>query len=443
MTPETEAELQLQAVQQELETLRMEYQRIEQSSSYRLGRLLTTALRSPRHLLRLPVGLIRLRRELRQRSRPPGPGSTIYQQLLQAWKGMAVQVRENAAPVVFLFSGTTFIQGTRGNRPIRQTQALLRQGVRVLFSYHRSRFDDPMPGYERDGLVQMPQDVTLQVLPEIAQADLGTAPKLFIVSYPYPGIEKQVEVFRRQGWKVVYDCRDDWEEFAKVGMARWFDAEVEKSLVRGCDLTICVSAPLVRKMSGFAPQAQVELVPNAVEKDFLPPAYQRSPVKPTTIGYFGHLSDAWFDWEAFIQIAERSPHFRFEIIGHSAPPELRLPGNVQLLGPKPWHELHRYASRWTAAIIPFRMGPLANGVDPIKIYEYLAFGLPVVSFLMPQIKDYPYTTTVSSVTEFCEALETASALDVDTQQIARFIADNTWEVRAQQLMSFLECEGDN
>src|SRR5690606_21798931 len=193
MKAKTETELQLEAAQQELETLRLEYQRIEQSSSYRLGRLLTTALRSPRHLLRLPAGLMRLRGELRKRGRPPAPGSTVYRHLLRAWKGMAEQANEDGAPVVFLFSGTTFIQGTRGNRPIRQTQALLRRGARVLFSYHRSRFDDPLPAYERDGLVQMPQDVTLQLLPEIAQTDLEGASKLFIVSYPYPGMEKQVE----------------------------------------------------------------------------------------------------------------------------------------------------------------------------------------------------------------------------------------------------------
>src|SRR5690606_28885361 len=112
----------------------------------------------------------------------------------------------------------------------------------------------------------------------------------------------------------------------------------------------------------------------------------------------------WFDWQAFIQIAEKCPQYRFEIIGHSALAGLQLSDNIHLLGPKPWHELHRYASRWRVAIIPFRMGPLADGVDPIKIYEYLSFGLPVVSFLMPQIKDYPYTSTVASVEEFCAAL---------------------------------------
>lgn len=440
MLSKTETEHQLEAAKHELEALRLEFQRIEQSSSYLLGRLLISSLRSPRKLLRLPVDLVRLGKELRLRSRPPAPGSLVYSRLRRAWLELAQQAKADSAPLIFMFSGTTFIQDTRGNRPIRQTQALLRQGARVLFSYHRSRFDDPLPSWTAQGLVQMPQDVTLQLLQDIAHGELGSALKLCIISYPYPGMDRQVELFRQHGWKVIYDCRDDWEEFSRVGMARWFDAEVERSLVRQCEMTICVSAPLVRKMSGFAPQKRVELVPNAVEVDFLPEGYQHTPAEPSIIGYFGHLAEAWFDWQAFTQIAQNCPQYRFEIIGHSAPSGLQLPDNVQVLGPKPWHELHRYASRWRVAIIPFRMGPLADGVDPIKIYEYLYFGLPVVSFLMPQIKEYPYTTTVDSVETFCAALEFACSIEVNDQLIVDFIAANTWEVRAQQLLGLLESE---
>jgi len=339
---------------------------------------------------------------------------------------------------IFLFSGTTFIQGTRGNRPIRQTQALLRLGVPVLFSYHRSRFADPLPAQEQEGLVQSPVDITMQLLDDISAADLGDAPRLYIVSYPYPGIEKSVALFRLHGWKVIYDCRDDWEEFSKVGMARWFNAEVERGLVSECDITFCVAGPLVAKMRGLAPGSRVELMPNAVEADFLPEGYRRQPKAGRPIvGYFGHLAAAWFDWQAFAEIVRRCPQYDFEVIGHSAPQDVQLPGNAELLGPKPWDQLHEFACRWSAAVIPFRMGRLADGVDPIKIYEYLAFGVPVVSFRMPQISDYPYTTTVDNVSAFCDALENACATKTDSAVIDAFLARNTWEVRVNQLLAVM------
>lgn len=217
-----------------------------------------------------------------------------------------------------------------------------------------------------------------------------------------------------------------------------YDPPVEKELVKHCDKTICVAAPLVEKMTALAPGRQVELVPNAVERDFLPLDYQHKPVEPPIVGYFGHLSDAWFDWKSFIEIAEQRPQLTFEVIGHSAPQGLNLPSNIKMLGPKPWHELHHYAYRWKVGIIPFRMGRLADGVDPIKIYEYLSFRLPVVSFRMPQIDNYPYTTTVESIPDFCLALDAAITMTVESSEIEKFIKNNTWEKRAEQLINIAQ-----
>lgn len=427
-------------LQQELSELESQHRQILSSSSYRLGRLLVVACRSPKFLLRLPIDLLRLARELRQQKQRPGPASLQYQAIQREWQKLAQQLRVSAdsGPLVFIFSGTTYIQGTRGNRPIRQTQALLRQGASVLFSYHRSRYSEVLPNYAIERLLQSPVDITLQLLEKIASEELGDIKKLYIVSYPYPGTERSVEIFRRHGWTVLYDCRDDWEEFSKVDMARWFDFRVEKELVSSVDATLCVSRPLVEKMSALAPGRRVELMPNAVESDFLPEGYRHQPERePRVIGYFGHLASAWFDWDAFKQIAECCPNYRFEVIGHSAPEGLHLPENIELLGPKPWHLLHQYASRWSAAVIPFKIGPLADGVDPIKIYEYLSFGLPVVSFRMPQIRDYPYTRTVDSVQEFCSALAEACETMPDATRLAEFLEQNTWEVRAAELLEYL------
>ena len=427
-----------EALERELTSLQAEYRRVLDSTSYRVGRLLVDAVRSPRAMMRLPLECAVLIRELLRRRQPPAPGSAQYQETELGWKSLKNFVRSSGKKdFVFLFSGTACVQDTRGNRPIRQTQALLAKGVPVFFSYHRSRFDEELPSQDIEGLAQSPIDITLQLLDDIAAADFGEGVRrLFIVSYPYKGIERYVDVFRRNGWAVVYDCRDDWEEFALVGMAPWFSSQVEQNLVARVDRTFCVSRPLVAKMRDLAPGSCVELMPNAVEADFLPAGYRREPeMSPQIVGYFGHLSAAWFDWESFIEVARVCSQYRFEVIGHSAPEGLDLPKNIILLGPRPWQELHRYAARWSAAVIPFRMGRLADGVDPIKIYEYLSFGLPVVSFLMPQINDYPYTTTVNDVEAFCAALEKACKEVPKFGVIEEFLSRNTWEVRAEKLLS--------
>ncbi|WP_019571016.1 glycosyltransferase [Thioalkalivibrio sp. ALE11] len=429
----------VQRLQRELEDLRRDYRRLHDSASYRLGNLLVGAMRSPRKALALPVELFRLGRELRRRRCATEPGAEQVAEVEGAFRDWCAHVQGESAPfVVMIFSGTTHVQGTRGNRPIRQAQALLRQGAAVLFSYHRGRVDEPIPTSDEPGLLQSPADITLGLQERIASADYGVARKLCVISYPRVETPEMVSLFREQGWTVQYDCRDDWEEFARVGMARWYVRHAERRLVESVDATLCVSRPLCEKMQAMAPGRPVHLSPNAVEAGFVPVEYQREPARdPGVVGYFGHLSDAWFDWSSFLEVARQCPELEFEVIGHSAPSGLDLPANVTLLGPKPWTELHTYAARWSAAVIPFRMGRLADGVDPIKIYEYLALGLPVVSFRMPQIEDYPATETVSSVDAFAEALRRACVEEPDPETMYAFVAKNTWENRARELLSFV------
>lgn len=429
-------EQQQQDLQSRLQALHQEHQRVLSSFSYRLGLLLASAMRSRRLLFRLPFDLYSLWHEQRAARRPQAADPQIVANLTAQWEQMGQHARANNQSVVVLFSGTTSVQDTRGNRPIRQTQALLRTGAMVFFSYHRTRTDEALPEPQHPHLLQSPVDITLTLLEQLAKTDLQGCRKLFIVSYPLPGIERFVDVFRLHGWGVIYDCRDDWEEFSKVGMARWFNASVERQLVRDCDATLCVSGPLVDKMQGLAPASQVLLMPNAVERDYAPADYRRYPEAPPVVGYFGHLSAAWFDWDALQKVALARPQMHFEIIGHSAPLGLQLPSNVVLLGPKPWNQLHEFAARWSSAIIPFRMGPLADGVDPIKIYEYLALQLPVVSFLMPQIVNYPYTWTVDSVQAFCVSLDEACVCQPDSAVLADFLGQNSWELRAEELLGW-------
>jgi len=89
-------------------------------------------------------------------------------------------------------------------------------------------------------------------------------------------------------------------------------------------------------------------------------------------------------------------------------------------------------------LIPFKMGPLADGVDPIKIYEYFGLGLPVVSFRMPQIASYPYTQTVETREAFVEALDRAVAISPSPAVFEHFLTENTWEGRSRQILEWAD-----
>ncbi len=421
----------------ELAELERECERRLSSGRYRLGGLMVELARDWRQWPHFPLRAVRLWWRLRHRRRPPRPGAPVFEEMRARIEAFAQQYRDGRAEaLVFIFSGTTHLQGVRGNRPIRQALAARQRGLPVVFSYHRTRYDEPAADAGDAGLLQIPVDMTVQLLDELLDLKCGSAPRIFLVSYPLPGVERWIRPFRERGWVVLYDCRDDWQEFRKVGMASWYRRAVERRVVAASHATLCVSQPLCEKMQKWVPEARVELSPNAVDANLLDAVGRWSrPAEPPVIGYFGHLSPAWFDWPALIEVARARPACCFEIIGHSAPGGLGLPDNVKLCGPKPWQELAQAASGWSAAIIPFRMGALADGVDPVKVYEYLAFGLPVVSFRMPQIDAYPYVRTVSNVAEFCQALDQAIDTSPDPAMVAEFLVANTWDVRIDELLN--------
>ena len=362
-----------------------------------------------------------------------------HRQLDREFDDFAGRVAEgDFGHVVVMFGGTTFMQSIRANRPIRLTRSFDGMGTPVLFNYHRWRDIDHIPAYD-DGLVfQSPIDKTPNLVERLLLRDLGSTRGVFVVSYPHPSVCPLINVVNANGWATLYDCRDDWEEFSKVGMAAWYQPSVEKYVVNNCDATCCVSRPLQAKLSEFTTSRPVRLSPNAYDPNFLSAGYRRCHGDSVKIGYFGHLTEKWFDWESLSWVASQRPDYSFEIIGHGAPAGLDLPPNVTLLRAMAHEDICRIASEWQVGIIPFRIGLLADGVDPIKIYEYFGLGLPVVSFRMPQIVDYPNTTTVETREAFAEALDQTLRLECDQRAIDAFLERNTWDVRARELLGWAD-----
>ena len=335
----------------------------------------------------------------------------------------------------FIFSGTTYIQDIRANRPIRLAKEFSKRKIPVLFSYHRFLKTEEIPSYTtRETIIQIPIDITQDLIDEI----IGLAPKkknrILMISYPHALMAKTLFRFKINGWKVLYDARDDWEEFQKVGKASWYKKEYESYIVKNSDIVTSVSEPLTNKLKKIDHSSHISTVPNALSTKFLSPDYKKKEISQVIIGYFGHLSPSWFDWSALAEIAKRKKNYQFQIVGYKPEIKEQLPPNIELLGPKTPKEINKIASQWKVGIIPFKMGKLADAVDPIKIYEYLALELPVVSFRMPQIDNYPYTHTVESIEEFCDSLDQAIKIKINKAQLNLWLQENSWEKRTNKFL---------
>jgi glycosyltransferase involved in cell wall biosynthesis len=234
------------------------------------------------------------------------------------------------------------------------------------------------------------------------------------------------------GWRVIYDCMDDIAGFGNLSESV---LDQETWLIGASDLVLATSRSLHAKV---APHAQrTLLLPNATDFDHfnqVPAAHPLNNVPRPIIGYYGALSH-WFDARLVRRAAKARPEWQFVLIGHVQANDIsslgRLP-NVTLLGEQAYADLPAFLHEFDVAIIPFRRTSLTKATNPVKFFEYLSVGLPVVATALPELEPYAALYyPVRDETEFVPQIEAAlaendSALTQSRLEVAR---RNTWESR--------------
>nr|HMR10413.1 hypothetical protein [Polyangiaceae bacterium] len=248
------------------------------------------------------------------------------------------------------------------------------------------------------------------------------------------------------GWHVVYEVRDDMEEFRRVGYAKWHDPALELRFAKRADRVVAVSPRLADKISAVSGR-EVSLVPNGVPDELCDTAaYLRSQeawvarTRMRKIGYIGHLTASWFDWAMFLNAAERVDA-QFELIGHGIPEDVQLPRNVSYLGAMPHSECLAYAAEWSAGLIPFKISPLTYGVDPNKAYEYVAMGLRTISAPMGQVDSMPGAWVYDDEEGLVKGVNFALTNPPTSEELDAmdtYAQATRWSVRAVQMLEVLE-----
>jgi glycosyltransferase involved in cell wall biosynthesis len=162
---------------------------------------------------------------------------------------------------------------------------------------------------------------------------------------------------------------------------------LETKLIQGVDLTV-YSATTLEEHVRASGARQARHLPNGVEFDQFvdprsgPPEDLRSIPRPIAI-FVGSLG-YWFDVSGMNAVTAALPEVSFVLIGpdQDVHDSLLARPNVHRLGPRPHAELPRYLAHADVGLIPYdALGhpERVSGVHPLKLYEYLAAGLPVVA----------------------------------------------------------------
>ncbi|MEC0241542.1 glycosyltransferase [Paenibacillus dokdonensis] len=198
---------------------------------------------------------------------------------------------------------------------------------------------------------------------------------------------------------VIYDCCDEFPQWAKY----------EPKMVDAADHLVCTAENIRMRLSLAYPDKPLTLIPNGADEGFFNvPAAGRPHDLPSgkIVAYIGAWA-YWLDHELMAKAAVAYPDVQFVSIGASYGdiPDYKRLSNVHILGEKPHQELKKYLQHIDVAIIPFQYHPITLATNPVKAYEYLAAGVPVLSTALPEcIRMEPYVTTATTHADFMEKL---------------------------------------
>jgi glycosyltransferase involved in cell wall biosynthesis len=269
---------------------------------------------------------------------------------------------------------------------------------------------------------------------------VGSSRPVVIVSFPL-WTEVAAELQARFGSRVVYDCHDLLAGFADISEDLLQD---ESRLLMRSD-RVAFSSDWLRDhiVAGNPSIAEKAFIlRNGVNSlDFqaaLDNLRRVSPDVTRTIGYVGSLN-FWFDVESVRRAARTHPEWRFVLIGRQESPNLELLRdltNVVLLGEVPYTDLPKHLSEFDVAIMPFVRNPLTLATNPVKVYEYFACGLPVVSTRLPELEQFPELIYLADTPdEFVRQIEAAMDEDrVELRAARRLVAEQeSWMARCLRM----------
>jgi hypothetical protein len=247
---------------------------------------------------------------------------------------------------------------------------------------------------------------------------------------------------------VIYDYLDDLSVSSNGGTADDRKLELHRKLATRSEIVLATARRLYDEIRRFRPD--VVYCPNGADYEHFhltaPPPVPADIAdivesgRPI-IGYYGALA-RWFDYDLLTFAARARHDFEFVLIGPNfdrtlmQQPLSRLP-NVRWLGQKQYEELPAYLHYFTVATIPFLINDITKATSPVKLFEYMAGGKPIVTTDMPECREYPCVIVARNAPDYVAMLDEAisrGGWESYRQSLDREAKNNTWDVRARQIL---------
>ncbi len=245
--------------------------------------------------------------------------------------------------------------------------------------------------------------------------------------------------------KLIYYCVDEYSAFtgAAAGLK-----QIEDKLFADSDLVIVSAEKLYEEKKKFNRETHLirhgtdwQHFRKALSNDTRVPREIRDLPGPI-IGFHGLLAD-WVDFEGIKRVAEDFSQGSVVLVGKIAVDAERKIGilegveNIHFIGRRPYEELPAFCKGFDVGINPFIINDLTLAANPLKVREYLAAGLPVVSSDLPEVRILEHCFRYDSHDGFVAEIEKALAHTSSRTEISDSVKSESWESKVDELRRIL------
>jgi GT2 family glycosyltransferase len=298
-------------------------------------------------------------------------------------------------------------------------------------------FKDNIPIYDID--IREGMEMVTKALENLFE-DFKIKESVAFVEFPlwYPLVEWVKDKYET---RVIFDCLDEFKGFGNV---KTDIEQTEEMLLKSSDFCITTSVRLHEKLKNKC--KNIAVVRNATEFEHfhrLPENDVLKDIKRPIIGYYGAIAE-WFDTDTVEHIAVQKPDWSIVLIGHTFGSDinrLKKYKNVHLLGEMPYDDLPKYLYWFDVCMIPFKINELTLSTNPVKFYEFISSGKPVVSSKLPELLPYAEFLYLSEgKEEFLKNIEVAlkeNDEDLKTGRVELARA-NDWNGRFNEIQNYIQ-----
>lgn len=243
----------------------------------------------------------------------------------------------------------------------------------------------------------------------------------------------------------IYYCVDEYTAFTGVSAGL---KEIEENLFRQSDFVVVSAETLLESKKKF--NEKTFLIRHGVDFNHFRKSLDEATKIPDEIanlprpiiGFHGLLAD-WVDFELIKKIAEHFKNGSVVLIGKitfDAEKKVKIldsVSNIHFLGRKPYEELPNYCKGFDVALNPFVMNELTRNVNPLKVREYLAAGLQVVSTDIPEVRVLEDCLVGENHEAFIARIEEILQNPKPREEVSDAIRHESWDAKVDELREIM------